>query len=134
MLKFCQSLLFLKKVDISTQWMIWPGYWFRVVANTIFIARWPHLFKTLGTVVSLLLSYGLLLLANGLFFYFGLVSLLLSIFAIMTRRRRAGSPDKRKPFVVVPSSQATSNQLYLSAHEESAEHVTLYDIDEHADK
>ena len=47
--------------------MIWPGYWFRVVANTIFIARWPHLFKTLGTVVSLLLSYGLLLLANGLF-------------------------------------------------------------------
>jgi len=72
--------------------------------------------------------------AQGLFFYFGLVSLLLSIFALMTRRRRAGSPDKRKPFVAVPSSQATSNQLYLSAHEESPEHVTLYDIDEDADK
>jgi len=72
--------------------------------------------------------------AQGLFFYFGLVSLLLSVFALMTRRRRAGSPDKRKPFVVVPSSQATSNQLYLSAHEEAPEHVTLYDIDEDADK
>jgi MFS family permease len=72
--------------------------------------------------------------AQGLFFYFGLVSLMLSIFALMTRRRRAGSPEKRKPFVAVPSSQATSNQLYLSAHEESPEHVTLYDIDEDADK
>ena len=72
--------------------------------------------------------------AQGLFFYFGLVSLLLSTFALMMRRRRAGSPDKRKPFVAVPSSQATSNQLYLSAHEESPEHVTLYDIDEDADK
>ncbi|MCP4926654.1 MAG: MFS transporter, partial [Gammaproteobacteria bacterium] len=72
--------------------------------------------------------------AQGLFFYFGLVSLLLSVFALMTRRRRAGSPEKRKPFVAVPSSQATSNQLYLSAHEESPEHVTLYDIDEDADK
>ena len=72
--------------------------------------------------------------AQGLFFYFGLVSLLLSTFALMMRRRRAGSPDKRKPFVAVPSSQATSNQLYLSAHEESPEHVTLFDIDEDADK
>jgi MFS family permease len=67
--------------------------------------------------------------AQGLFFYFGLISLLLSAFALLTRRRRAGSPEKRKPFVAVPSSQATSNQLYLSAHEESPEHVTLYDID-----
>jgi len=68
--------------------------------------------------------------AQGLFFYFGLVSLLLSTFALMMRRRRAGSPDKRKPFVAVPSSQATSNQLYLSAHEEAPEHVTLIDIDD----
>ena len=72
--------------------------------------------------------------AQGLFFYFGLISLLLSTFALMTRRRRAGSPDKRKPFVAVPSSQATSNQLYLSAHEESPEHVTLYDIDEETEQ
>ncbi len=72
--------------------------------------------------------------AQGLYFYFALVSLLLSSFALMMRRRRVGSPDKRKPFVAVPSSQATSNQLYLSAHEESPEHVTLYDIDDETEK
>lgn len=55
---------------------------------------------------------------QGLFFYFGLVSLLLSTFAIF-KRRRDGSPDKRKPFVVVPSTQSTSNELYLSAHDET---------------
>jgi MFS family permease len=75
-----------------------------------------------------------LLGAQGLFFYFGLISLLLATFALMTRRRRVGSPDKRKPFVAVPSSQVTSNQLYLSAHEEAPEHVTLYDLDEDAQK
>ncbi|MCP4331942.1 MAG: MFS transporter [Gammaproteobacteria bacterium] len=66
---------------------------------------------------------------QGLFFYFAAISLLLSTFAIF-KRRRDGTPDKRKPFVAVPSTQATSNQLYLSAHEESPEHVTLLDIDE----
>ena len=71
---------------------------------------------------------------QGLFFYFALVCLLLSAFAIMMRRRRAGSPDKRKPFVAVPASQSTSNQLYLSAHDEAPEHVTLIDIDEDPDK
>ena len=71
---------------------------------------------------------------QGLFFYFALVCLLLSAFAIMMRRRRAGSPDKRKPFVAVPASQSTSNQLYLSAHEEAPEHVTLIDIDEDSDQ
>ena len=71
---------------------------------------------------------------QGLFFYFALVCLLLSAFAIMMRRRRAGSPDKRKPFVAVPASQSTSNQLYLSAHDEAPEHVTLIDIDENPDK
>jgi MFS family permease len=60
---------------------------------------------------------------QGLFFYFALVSLLLSTFSILTRRRRAGSPDKRKPFIVVPSSQATSNQLYVAVHEESPDKV-----------
>jgi MFS family permease len=70
---------------------------------------------------------------QGLFYYFALVSLMLASFAIVTRKRRAGSPDKRKPFVAVPSTQATSNQLYLSAHEEAPEHVTLIDIDEDAD-
>ena len=64
----------------------------------------------------------------GLFFYFALISLLLSSFAILMRRRRAGSPDKRKPFVAVPATQATSNQLYLSAHDETPEHVTELDI------
>jgi len=71
---------------------------------------------------------------QGLFFYFALICLLLSAFAITTRRRRAGSPDKRKPFVAVPASQSTSNQLYLSAHDEAPEHVTLIDIEEDDDK
>jgi MFS family permease len=65
--------------------------------------------------------------AQGLFFYFGLVSLLLSSFALITRRRRVGSPAKRKPFVVVPSSQATSSQLYLSAHDDNPDTVTSID-------
>ena len=63
-----------------------------------------------------------LLGAQGLFYYFAMISLFLSIFAIF-KRRRDGSPDKRKPFVVVPASQATSNQLYLSAHKESPDSV-----------
>jgi MFS family permease len=71
---------------------------------------------------------------QGLFFYFALICLLLSGFAIMMRRRRAGSPDKRKPFVAVPASQSTSSQLYLSAHDEAPEHVTLIDIDEDSDR
>jgi MFS family permease len=71
---------------------------------------------------------------QGLFFYFALICLLLSVFAIMMRRRRVGSPDKRKPFVAVPASQSTSNQLYLSAHDEAPEHVTLIDIDEDPDQ
>ena len=60
---------------------------------------------------------------QGLFFYIALIELVLCAFAILTRRRRAGSPSKRKPFVVVPSSQATSNQLYVAAHREKPEHV-----------
>ncbi len=67
---------------------------------------------------------------QGLFYYFALVSLILASFSLLMRRRRAGSPEKRKPFVAVPATQATSNQLYLSAHEEAPEHVTLIDIDE----
>jgi MFS family permease len=63
---------------------------------------------------------------QGLFFYFALVSLFLSVFAIL-KRRRDGSPDKRKPFVIVPSTQATSNELYLSAHDEGPEKVVLKD-------
>ena len=62
---------------------------------------------------------------QGLFFYFALISLLLSMFSILTRRRRAGSPDKRKPFIVVPSSQATSNQLYVAAHKEAPAKVEI---------
>ena len=64
---------------------------------------------------------------QGLFFYFALISLLLSAFAIF-KRRRDGSPDKRKPFVAVPATQSTSSQLYLSAHDETPEHVTELDI------
>jgi MFS family permease len=71
---------------------------------------------------------------QGLFLYFALICLLLSTFAIMMRRRRVGSPDKRKPFVAVPASQSTSSQLYLSAHDEAPEHVTLIDIDEDSDQ
>ena len=66
---------------------------------------------------------------HGLFFYFALISLLLSMFSILTRRRRVGSPDKRKPFVAVPSTQATSNQLYLSAHKESPDVVEVKKTD-----
>jgi MFS family permease len=58
----------------------------------------------------------------GLFFYFGIVSLFLALFALL-KRRRDGSPDKRKPFVVIPATQATSNQLYISAHDESPDSV-----------
>ena len=65
---------------------------------------------------------------QGLFFYFALISLLLSAFAIF-KRRRDGSPDKRKPFVAVPATQSTSSQLYLSAHDETPEHVTELDLD-----
>ena len=66
---------------------------------------------------------------QGLFFYFAMISLMLSAFAIF-KRRRDGSPDKRKPFVAVPATQSTSNQLYLSAHDETPEHVTELDLDD----
>jgi MFS family permease len=62
----------------------------------------------------------------GLFFYLGFVSFFLAIFAIL-KRRRDGSPSTRKPFVVVPATQATSNQLYVSVHDESPETVVLTD-------
>ena len=62
----------------------------------------------------------------GLFFYFGIVALFLALFAII-KRRRDGSPDKRKPFVVVPATQATSNELYLSAHNETPDTVEVRD-------
>ena len=62
----------------------------------------------------------------GLFFYFGFVGFFLAFFALW-KRRRDGSPEKRKPFVVVPATQATSNQLYVSVHDESPETVVLTD-------
>lgn len=62
--------------------------------------------------------------AQGLFFYFAMVSLFLSSFAIV-KRRRDGSPDKRKPFIAVPASQATSNQLYLAAQEQNPDKVVI---------
>jgi MFS family permease len=65
----------------------------------------------------------------GLFAYFGLVSLLLALFAMFKRRRGLG-PDDRKPFIAVPANQATSNQLYLSAHAESPDHVMIDDDEE----
>jgi len=63
---------------------------------------------------------------QGLFAYFALVSLLLALFATF-KRRRGGSPDKRKPFIAVPATQATSNQLYLSAQQETPDNVVLHD-------
>ena len=60
---------------------------------------------------------------QGLFFYIALIELVLCSFAILTRDRRLGSADKRKPFVVVPSSQATSNQLYVSVHAENPDAI-----------
>ena len=65
-----------------------------------------------------------LLGAPGLFIYFAMINLMLSGFAII-KRRRDGSPEKRKPFIVVPGSQASSSELYLSAHDESPEHVSV---------
>jgi MFS family permease len=59
---------------------------------------------------------------QGLFFYFGIVSLFLALFAVL-KRRRNGSPNKPKPFVVVPATQATLNQLYISAHDASPDSV-----------
>jgi len=61
---------------------------------------------------------------QGLFFYIALIELVLCSFSILTRNQRVGSPNKRKPFVVVPSNQATSNQLYLSAHDDNPDAVT----------
>ncbi len=60
---------------------------------------------------------------QGLFFYVALIELVLCAFAIMTRKRRVGSPDKRKPFVVVPAAAATSNQLYVATHADNPDHV-----------
>ena len=60
---------------------------------------------------------------QGLFFYIALIEVVLCLFAILTRKQRVGTPDKRKPFVVVPSSQVTSNQLYVSAHAENPDTV-----------
>ena len=57
---------------------------------------------------------------HGLFAYFALVSLLLALFATI-KRRRGGTRATRKPFVAVPATQATSNQLYISAHQEAPE-------------
>ncbi len=59
---------------------------------------------------------------QGLFFYFGIVSLFLALFAFL-KRRRDGSPDKPKPFVVVPATQATLNKLYIFAHDVSPDSV-----------
>jgi MFS family permease len=64
---------------------------------------------------------------RGLFFYIVLIEIVLCIFSIFTRKLRVGSPARRKPYVVLPSSQATSNQLYVSAHQENPESVTLAD-------
>lgn len=64
---------------------------------------------------------------QGLFLWFMLVNLVLSTFALMTRKQRVGSPDKRKPFVLVPATQSTSNQLYLSVHDEQPERVAEAD-------
>ena len=60
---------------------------------------------------------------QGLFYYIALIELVLCGFAILTRKQRVGSPDKRKPFVAVPATQATSNQLYVATHEEKPDHV-----------
>lgn len=68
---------------------------------------------------------------QGLFFYIALIELVLCGFAIMTRGTRVGSPEKRKPFVAVPSTQATSNQLYVSAHQAKPEHVREPDDSDH---
>jgi MFS family permease len=60
---------------------------------------------------------------QGLFYYIALIEMVLCVFAIMTRKLRVGSPELRKPFVAVPSTQATSNQLYVSAHQAGPAHV-----------
>jgi MFS family permease len=60
---------------------------------------------------------------QGLFYYIALIELLLCLFAIVKRKDRVGTPELRKPFVAVPSTQATSNQLYVAAHEARPEHV-----------
>jgi len=78
-----------------------------------------------GAVIGPILAgqFMSLLGPQGLFFYVALIEIVLCSFSIMTRKQRVGSPDKRKPFVAIPSSQATSNQLYVSAHAENPEHV-----------
>ncbi len=70
---------------------------------------------------------------QGLFFYFAMINLMLSGFAII-KRRRDGSPETRKPFVAVPASQSTSSQLYLSAHDEAPEHVRMPQAETQSDR
>jgi len=66
---------------------------------------------------------------QGLFAYFSMVSLLLALL-VTFKRRRGGSLDKRKPFVTIPVTQATSSQFYLSAQEEAPVKVVLHDRNE----
>ena len=68
---------------------------------------------------------------QGLFFYIAMIELVLCSFSILTRKQRVGSPDKRKPFVVVPSTQATSNQLYVAAHADNPDTVGSEDDTDH---
>jgi len=70
---------------------------------------------------------------QGLFFYIALIEVILCSFSIITRKQRVGSPDKRKPYVVLPSNQATSNQLYVSAHEVNPDTVTQAGSNDHVE-
>jgi len=70
---------------------------------------------------------------QGLFFYIAFIEVVLCSFSIITRKQRVGSPDKRKPYVVLPSNQATSNQLYVSAHEVNPDTVTQAGSNDHVE-
>jgi MFS family permease len=70
---------------------------------------------------------------QGLFFYIALIEIVLCSFSIITRKQRVGSPDKRKPYVMLPSNQATSNQLYVSVHDVNPDTVTQAVSNDHVE-
>ncbi len=86
---------------------------------------------------ALLITYGLgavigpiiasqfmgLLGPQGLFFYIALIELVLCAFSIITRKQRVGSPDKRKPYVVLPSADVSTEELYVAVLGDKPDHV-----------
>ena len=130
-------------VAIAAAWQVYADGFLAVLVGAGFLGAFVFTLYSLAAATAndrvtsaqrvqvagaLLITYGAgqfmsLLGPQGLFFYIAMIELVLCSFSILTRKQRVGSPEKRKPFVVVPSTQATSNQLYVATHENNPEHV-----------